>query len=138
MAHSARSTNAVGVRAAIRPGRAATRLAKTRAPMPTRITETTGTVGSVTASMLRAKRVQSWRPRMIPTGIPTMTPTAAVTVACHATTAVSCRGVNPSAFKRARSRLRWRTEATSVSASATIAPAASPPASTTGVAPMLR
>ena len=82
--------------------------------MPTRITESTGTVGSGTASMLRAKRVHSSRPKTIPTGIPTMMPATAVTVDCHATTRLSCRGVKPSAFKRARSRRRWRTEATSV------------------------
>jgi alpha-L-rhamnosidase len=137
LSHSARSTNAVGVRAANWPGSAATRLAKMSAPRPTRTTDQTGTVASGTASMLRAKRVQSWRPRMIPSGIPTMTPTTAVTVACHATTAASCRGAKPSAFKRARSRRRWRTDATSVRPSATIAPAASPPARMTGVAPML-
>src|SRR5580658_6940130 len=47
--HSARSIRAVGVRAAIRAGTAATTLASTRAPSATRITGTTGTVGSGTA-----------------------------------------------------------------------------------------
>jgi hypothetical protein len=47
--HSARSIRAVGVPAAIRAGTAATTLASTRAPTATRITGTTGTVGSGTA-----------------------------------------------------------------------------------------
>src|ERR1017187_3174355 len=45
--HSARSTSAVGVLAALRAGSAATRLAKVRAPMPTRSTNASGTVGLV-------------------------------------------------------------------------------------------
>ena len=48
-AHSARSTSAVGVRAAMRPGTAATRLASTSAARATKTTSKTGTVGSGTA-----------------------------------------------------------------------------------------
>lgn len=44
--HSARRTRAVGVRAAICPGTAATRLAKTSAPSATSTTSGTGTVGN--------------------------------------------------------------------------------------------
>lgn len=47
-AHSDRNTSAVGVRAAMRPGMTATRLAKTIAPMAMRITDSSGTVGSGT------------------------------------------------------------------------------------------
>jgi hypothetical protein len=46
--HSTRSSNAVGVRAARRPGMAATTLASTRAPNAMRTTERTGTLGAGT------------------------------------------------------------------------------------------
>src|ERR1035438_2664932 len=51
--YSALSNKAVRVCAAIRPGIAATRLANTRAPTATRITDKTGTVGSGTGSIDR-------------------------------------------------------------------------------------
>jgi hypothetical protein len=47
--HSDRSNTAVGVRAALRPGSAATMLASTTAPTATITTDTTGTVASGTA-----------------------------------------------------------------------------------------
>ena len=50
------------MRAASRPGSAATRLAKTSAPSTTRITDKTGTVGSGTALRLRANSVHSYSP----------------------------------------------------------------------------
>ena len=45
----------------------------------------------------------------------------AMAVACQATVAPSCRVVNPSVFKRARSRLLRRTEAIKLRASAAMA-----------------
>src|ERR1017187_5994728 len=57
--HSARRMRAADVRAALRPGNRATRLAKTSEPTPTSSTESTGTVGSGTTLMLRANRIQS-------------------------------------------------------------------------------
>src|SRR5579864_3185535 len=47
--HSALSTRAVDVRAAMRPGMAATRFARTSAPTATSTTSVTGTEGSGTA-----------------------------------------------------------------------------------------
>ena len=46
---SARRSSAVGVRAAIRPGRAATTFARTSAPTATRAIDSPGTVGAGTA-----------------------------------------------------------------------------------------
>jgi|GEM_PF-5088990 len=48
-AHSALRSIAVGVRAALRPGRVATTLASTSAPIATRVIERTGTLGWGTA-----------------------------------------------------------------------------------------
>ncbi len=136
--YSARRASAVGVRAALRPGSAATRLANARAPMPTSTTANTGTVASGTASMPRANRVHSSRPRAMPSGIPTTAPITEMTVACQATAAASCLPTKPSAFSNPRSRLRRRTEAARVRARATMAPSARPAARMTGVEPMLR
>jgi hypothetical protein len=52
----------VGVRAAMRPGSAATRLANINAPSPTTTIHSTGTVGSGTAEIPLANRAQSHRP----------------------------------------------------------------------------
>jgi hypothetical protein len=72
--HSARSSRAVGVRAARRPGRAATTLARTSPPTTMITTEVTGTDGDGTASISLAKRLHRNRPRMIPRGTPTTVP----------------------------------------------------------------
>lgn len=63
--YSARSST-VEVRAAARPGSVATRLAKMSAPSATRAINAIGTVGSGTASRLRANWVHSTRPTTTP------------------------------------------------------------------------
>ncbi len=133
--HSVRSTSAAGVRAAMRAGIAATRLARISAPAATNIREA-GTEGWGTALMLRAKRIHSWRPMAMPTGTPTTAAIAAIAEACEATVAANCRAVNPRVFNKARSRLCRRTDAIKLRASATIAPTARPAARMTGVAPV--
>ena len=125
-AHSARSSVAVGVRDAIWPGMAATRLASISAPTAMRAIVAVGTVGCGTAWSALAKRRQNVRPTTMPTGTPIRVPMAMATVDCHATTAASWRGARPSALNMAKSRWRRRTDATRVSASAAMAPTASP------------
>ena len=67
------------VLAATRPGRRATRLAKTTAPRATAAIERVGTVGCGTAEIPSANNVHSQRPRAIPIGIPSTTPMTAAT-----------------------------------------------------------
>ena len=74
LTHSARSTNAMGVRAAIRPGMAATTFASTSAPTAMITTVRTGTFGAGTTWISRAKRSQSHRPTTMPRGTPTIVP----------------------------------------------------------------
>ena len=59
--HSALSDGAVGVRAAVRPGHVATRLARTSPPTTTMATVTAGTVGAGTTWISPAKASQSVR-----------------------------------------------------------------------------
>ena len=100
----------------MRPGTAATTLAKSNAPSAMRTMDSAGTVGSGTAEIPRANSVQSHRPSAMPIGMPMTTPTATDTEDCQATEAASWRPwVNPRVFKRASSRRRRRTEATRVS-----------------------
>jgi len=106
--YSAWSNRAAGVRAATRPGTAATRFASTRPPIPTATIAVAGTVGCGTAEIVRANRVQSQRPVTMPAGIPTTVPMRATTVACAATVAASWRLVYPSVFRSASSRRRRR------------------------------
>ena len=68
VAHSAWRRSAVRVRAAWSPGIAATRLARTSAPTAMSAIVSAGTVGWGTAWIARAKRSQSDRPRMMPSG----------------------------------------------------------------------
>ena len=70
------------MRAARRPGIAATRLASTSAPIATIAIDSVGTVGLGTAEISRANSVQSRRPATMPTGTPTMVPSSATTDAC--------------------------------------------------------
>ena len=138
VAHSDWRIAALGVRAAWRPGMAATRFASTSAPIATMAMDSVGTVGLGTAAISRANLVQSDLPTTMPTGTPTTVPRSATTDACDATVAASCRRVKPSVFKSARSRRRRRTEVMSVNASAKIAPTASPAARTIGAPPTVR
>ncbi len=71
----------------------------------------------------------------MPIGMPIATPTATDTEDCQATEAPSWRPVNPSAFRRASSRRRRRTEETRVSPRAPSAPPARTEASRVGVDP---
>ena len=100
----------VGVLAARRPGMAATTLARTSAPSATSPMARSGTVGSGMAKSSCAKRSHMAWPKTMPSGTPIQTPMATVTVDCQATTAESWPRVKPSALRRARSRLRRRTE----------------------------
>jgi hypothetical protein len=122
LAYSVRRTSAVDVRAAMRPGIAATTMAKMIVPTPTNRIDDRGIDASGTASMLRAKSIHSSRPMTMPRGIPKRAPKTAATVACQAIAEASCRCVKPSAFKSAKSRQRRRTDAPSVMPSAAIAP----------------
>ena len=74
----------------------------------------------------------------MPSGSPKTSPKATETEDCHATEAASWRWVKPIAFRRASSRLRRRTLATSVRPGAPTAPTARIPASHDGVEPMAR
>ena len=123
--YSARSSTAVSVRAAWRPGIAATRLARTarrarrarsRAPGPSARARRGSDGRRDSRARARAR---------CPAGMPMIVPIATATVDCHATTPASCRRVKPNVLSSARSRRRRRTDVTSVSASATTAPAAS-------------
>ena len=120
----------------MRPGIAATRFAKTRAPTPIRITVNAGTVGAGTTLILRANEIHNARPTSTPSGIPTRQPTNAATLDCHAIDVASCRWVNPIDLSKARSRRRRRTEVTRVKPSAATAPAARPDARTAGIVPI--
>src|SRR5439155_15210509 len=84
-----RRTRAAGVRAAMRPGIAATRLASTTAPAATRAIEPAGTLGAGTTWMLSANRSHRARPRAMPSGTPTTVPIATTALDCQATTAAS-------------------------------------------------
>ena len=82
----------MGVLAATRPGRRATKLAKTTAPRATAATDREGTVGCGTAEIPLANNVHNQRPRAIPMGTPSTTPTTAAAEDCQATDAAICPG----------------------------------------------
>src|SRR5579863_10236781 len=132
--YSARSNTAVGVRAARRPGIAATMLANTRAPSPIPTTTHAGTLGSGTAWMPFAKRSHKRRPTTTPSGRPIIVPIATEMLDCQATIAASWRPDRPSVFSTARSRRRRPTDATRVIARAATAPPASPTPRIVGMA----
>jgi hypothetical protein len=136
--YSARSTNAVDVRAARRPGKKATTLARTSAPTTVSAIEKTGILGAGTALISCANRSHSDRPTTIPSGMPRMTPTTAAALDCQATAAANWPRVKPKVFNRARSRRRRRRDANSVSPRETTAPKASPAPRMTGVVPIER
>ena len=102
------------MRAAMRPGTAATMFARASAPTTMTAIKVPGTVGAGTALISWAKRTHSDRPMMMPAGTPMTMPTATATLDCQATAAAAWRWVKPSVFNKARSRRRRRTEAMSV------------------------
>ncbi len=87
--HSVRRARFAGVRAAMRPGTAATRLASARAPSAIRRTGSMGTLGSGTASISWAKRSHSERPSAMPSGTPKTVPAPTATVDCQAMVAAT-------------------------------------------------
>jgi hypothetical protein len=108
----------------MRAGIAATRLANTIVAGSRSRANTTGDTGSGTTPTCSEKTFHPHRPRAMPIGMPMATAMIPMVVACHATAAETCRRTNPSVFSTAKSRLRFRTDVTSVWAS--VASAASP------------
>jgi hypothetical protein len=84
-----------------------------------------------------AKTRHAHRPPAMPVGSPMSSAIAAMVVACHAMAWRTCRRVNPSVFKIARSRRRLRVELASIWASVPAAIRASSPESSTGTLAMV-